>query len=608
MKNFILYTASMIVMVCGFVACDDDFLNRVPQSSITPPTFFKSVDDLELYVNGLYNGLMPGGFYEDFGSDNVTIRQGSEPYSGLLYGLRSPDIVESWEWGSVRAVNLMLNSLDDVSGDAADIDHYVGIARYFRARLYSSLVKNYSDVPWYDKVIDSNEEELLYKTQDPRATVVDHIMEDFEFAVTHIKTDMGNRTRIHRYVALAELSQFALYEGTYRKYHSELGLASTADRFLQRAVSASEEIMNSGQFEITGGGTNVALGSDALRINGSDGFRALFSSLKLGDNREMILWAEYMRTPYWRSHRADDLMAMSTNNYSLSRSLQESFLTRDGKPFSTVEGYATKEYAAVFADRDPRMAETFAWPGLYEESPVSEARTYHVTTPGRGGYDQSKFFAKSQDSDTKSTDNTGQFTSLPVFRYGEILLNYAEAKAELGQLDDVAVARSINLLRNRVGMPPFNPAVEVDDALKALYPGVSDVQILAVRRERRVELACEGLRQQDIYRWGAGKLYEAAVSQQGIYIPELPYVYDVTGDGVPDRGIAASAAQHTADEVTWDDLNDPDVLFYLENGDSGYIRNNRDIDRHFEEPKYYYMPIATSQIVLNPNLKQPYGW
>jgi hypothetical protein len=261
------------------------------------------------------------------------------------------------------------------------------------------------------------------------------------------------------------------------------------------------------------------------KFSGSDGFRALFSSLKLGDNREMILWAEYIRTPYDRRHRADDLTASSTNNYSLSRSLQESFLTRDGKPFSTVEGYATKEYAEMFANRDPRMAETFAGPGMYEESSVSGARTYHVISPGRGGYDQSKFFAKSHDPDTKTTDNLGQYTSLPVFRLGEILPNYAEAKAELGQLDDASVARSINLLRNRVGMPPFNPAVEVDDALKALYPGVSNVQIPAVRRERRVELACEGLRQLDMFRWGAGKLYEAAVSQQGIYVPALPFLH-----------------------------------------------------------------------------------
>jgi hypothetical protein len=195
-----------------------------------------------------------------------------------------------------------------------------------------------------------------------------------------------------------------------------------------------------------------------------------------------------------------------------------------------------------------------------------------------------------------------------MFRLGEILLIYAEAKAELGQLDDAAVNRSINQLRNRVGMTSFNASVEVDEALRALYPNVSSVQVLAVRRERRVELAGEGFRHDDIYRWGVGKLYEAASSKQGIYVPSLPYVYDVTGDGVPDRGIAASASAHSADNVVWSDLDDPDITFYLENGTSGYIRNKDDADRHFEEPKYYYTPIPRAQTVLNPNLKQPYGW
>jgi hypothetical protein len=595
----------MAVAICGLIACDDAFMERVPKTSITAAGFFKSVADLELYVNGLY-GLLPSGSFEDYGSDNVTIRLNTEPYSSLLYGRRSPDNIGEWDlWGSLRSVNLMLTHMDDVTGDEAEIKHYEGIARYYRAHIYNLLVQKYSDVPWYDQVIETSDEEMLYKTQDPRATVVENLMADYEFAVANIKPDMGNRTRIHKYAALAELSRFALYEGTYRKYHSELNLASTANQFLQRAVSASEEIMNSGQFELTGKGASELV--EGTGILGSEGFRALFSSLKLGDNREMILWAEYGFTPYTRRHRADDLMVMTTNLYSMSRSLLESFLTKDGKPFSSVAGYATKTYAEVFADRDPRLAETVAYPGIYEESPTG-LQTYHVTVPGRGGYDQCKFFSRNQASEAKSTDNTGQFTSLPVYRYGEILLNYAEAKAELGQLDAAAIGRSINQLRGRVNMPDFNAAAEVDDALKALYPGVSDVNILAIRRERRVELAGEGLRQFDIYRWGAGKLYEAVTSKQGIYVPQLPYVYDVTGDGTPDIGIATNASTHTADEVIWYDLDDSDITFYLENGTSGYIRNIGDNDRKFEEPKYYYLPIPKAQIVLNPNLKQPYGW
>jgi hypothetical protein len=596
----------MAVMICGFGSCDDDFMDRVPPTSITAPGFFKSAEDLKLYIYGLYDQMLPGPAWDDRSSDNVTIWKNAEPFQGLLYGRRSPDNVgNDWgDFGRLRSVNLMLDHVGDgsaVTGAEADVRNYIGIARYFRAIIYMGMVQAYSDVPWYDKVVESDDEDLLYKTQDPREFVVDKIMEDFEYAVANIKADMGNRTRIHKYVALATLSRFALYEGTYRKYHSEIGLASSANRFLERAVSASEEIMNSGEFEITGGGAGVE--TVAAGISGSPGFRALFSSLaaELSANREMILWREYSKT-LTLFHRSGQDLASSSPDYSMSRSLQESFLTKNGEPFSTVAGYNAKEFKDVFVNRDPRLAETILWPGLKDDI------SYQYSRPRLGGYLQSKFFIRTVSDEYRPADYTMAFTSLPVYRYGEVLLNYAEAKAELGQLDATAVAKSINLLRARVGMPSFNAAREVDQALKDLYPAVSDNNILAVRRERRVELAGEGRRLFDVFRWNAGKVFELPISQQGIYVPRLPYAYDVTGDGVPDNGIAESKATRDANypNVTWYDLDDASTEFYRDA--SGFVRNAGDAERIFVEPKYYYTPIPKAQIVLNPNLKQPYGW
>jgi hypothetical protein len=583
-------------------------MDRYPKTSVTVPEYFKSVSDLQLYVNGIYEKMIPEASYTDHASDNVTYRLGQQEYASLLYGRISEDNIGGWDqWENLRRVNIMLSNLDNLStstpDDEVEAKSLIGVAHYFRARIYIGLVQTYSDVPWYDRQLESTDEDL-YKTQDSRETVVEHIMEDLEFAVANIKPDLGNSTRVHKYVALAELSRFALYEGTYRKYHPEVGLASSANRFLERAVSASEEIMNCGLFEVTGAGTTVEV---APGIWGSTGFRAIFSTKQLDGNREIIMWMDCDKV-IGRRTNADDLTKSTATKYSMSRSLQESFLTKDGKPFSTVPGYATKTFNEVFIDRDPRMSETIIYPGLAEENEAAGTSFYLVTKPARGGYDQCKFFYRYYDSDAKQDDGIGQFTDLPVFRLGEVLLNYAEAKAELGQLDAAAINRSINLLRTRVGMPAFNPSVEVDQALRDLYPGVTDVNILAVRRERRVELAGEGLRKHDLFRWYAGKLFEKPVSQQGIYVPGLPYVYDVTGDGDPDIGIAASESSKTGDEVTWYYLDDPDGLFYLENGTSGYIRNKEDNLRQFVEPKYYYLPIPRSHLVVNPNLHQPYGW
>jgi hypothetical protein len=594
-------------MICGLAACNDDFMQQIPQTAITAEGFFKSASDLQAYINGLYhdNNLYHRGWFQDDQSDNVTTYINNEMYLWLLTDQRSPDNAGGWgNWGSLRSVNVMLTHLDDVDANEDEINHYAGIARYFRAWFYINMVDSYSDVPWIDRPL-STTDEALYGPHTPRAEVVQHILEDLDFAATYIKPDMNNKTRVHKYCALALLSRFALYEATFRKYHSELNLGTTVNELLQKSIAASEAIMNSGEFEITGYGT-YEIPETVPGVTGAEGFRSLFNVLDLAPNREIIHWrqSDVNRTAGSILNHADELMSPSMNHYSLSRSLQESFLTKDGKPYSTVPGYATKTFSEVFVDRDPRFAETFAYPGVYD---VRDGNTrYFVFKPMRGGYNQVKYFSRNANWEMKWGDQgLGQMSGLPVYRYAEILLNYAEAKAELGQLTADVINKTINVLRDRVNMPHFDAAREVDATLQSLYPNVSDPTLLALRRERRVELAGEGFRLMDINRWNVGKVLELDISKQGIYIPGLPYVYDGTNDGKPDYGIAESEDKKTDADVSW---VIPGTDFYLENGTSGYIRNIGDKDRHFDEPKDYYRPIPLGQIVLNPNLKQPPGW
>jgi hypothetical protein len=608
MKTLKLYfNLFLCIAGLGLASCNDDFMQQIPQTAITVEGFFKSTSDLQTYVNGLYHddNLYQKGLWVDDQSDNVTIwTEDNDMYRWLLNDQRSPDNAGGWDnWASLRSINVMLTSLDNVEGSEADINHYVGIARYFRAWFYINKVQAYSDVPWIDRPL-STTDEALYATQTPRAEVVQHILEDLDYAVTWISSDMNDKTRIHKYCALALISRFALHEATFRKYHPELNLASTAGELLQKSIAASEAIMNSGVFEITGAGTTDLSGESVPGVVGSEGFRDLFVVLDLSSNREIINWrrSDVDRTAGSVLNPADRLMSASRNFYSLSRSLQESFLTKDGRPYSTVAGYATKTYTEVFVDRDPRFAETFAYPGEFEVR--DGIPRYHICKPFRGGYDCGKFFARNADRAYKWDWNTlGQMTGLPVYRYAEVLLNYAEAKAELGELTADVVNRTVNILRDRVKMPHFDAAREVDATLQSLYPNVTDPALLALRRERRVELAGEGLRLMDINRWYAGKVMELEISKQGMYVPPLPYVYDVTNDGTPDYGIAASESAVSAETVTW---VYPGESFYIDN--SGYVHNVDDQNRRFDEPKDYYRPIPRQQIVLNPNLKQPFGW
>jgi hypothetical protein len=607
MKRISIYIITLIGVAALFTACSEDFLDRVPETDITGSGFFKTVSDVEIYVNKLYDIAKPNYENNDATSDNVTTNTYGNEAWNMLHGVLNRENVEpgTWDvdkWAPLRAINYLLENLQDVSGSEADLQHFTGIARFFRAWFYIGMVNRYSDVPWIDRALSSDDPDV-YGAADPRTLVVDNILADLEFASANIRTTQGNRTRINRYTALAVLSRFCLYEGTFRRYHPELNLASTAEPFLQRAATAAEEIMNSEQFEITGQGV-LDMGNDMYR---APGYQELFHSMDLSGNREIILWIDHTL------NGAGVLNHVLETTFSLSRSLMESFLMKDGSRFTAQPGYETKTFVEVFKNRDPRLAQVFAYPGF----------TYYIgpyyPRPSLGGYGQLKFFPIYQQQER---GGGVYLAALMVFRYGEVLLNYAEAKAELGTLTQNDLDRSITLLRNRVEMPRLDMAAanaSVDPVLEAQYPGVSGANkgvLLEIRRERRVELACEGLRLWDLNRWYAGRLF--GERQQGIYIPALG-AYDVTGDGVNDVVLldrVGDEAAYSAEErekllfYYLHDENGNENLIYLENGTSGHLMPTMDniYGKEFKEPQYYYRPIPIGETVLNPNLKQPFGW
>lgn len=602
MKN-IKYFIVLMGVLTMFASCNDEFMDRYPKTAISEGGYFKNADDLKSYINGLYNdgNLLTGGSFTDDTNDNVTIYSMTNDTWNMLKGTLSSATAGGWDdWSSLRSVNFFLQNAGKAEGNEADINNYIGIARYMRAWFYIKKVQLYSDVPWTNKALASDDPDL-FKAADPRALVVDSIIADLEFAAANMSAEMGNKTRIHKYCAYALLSRFCLFEGTFRKYHDELNLASTASQFLQKAVTASEAIMNSGAFSINGSSADLEdLGNG---ITGSIGYRTLFHSQNLAPVSEIIHWADY--DPSYRSVGVGRIKV----DFGLSRSLMDNFLTKDGKPFSSVTGYDTKPYVEVFTDRDPRMAEVGVYPGFGEKDP-----TYGNPTPPFGGYPQLKFYPDPAWRKTSDASSEG----IVIYRLGEVLLNYAEAKAELGQFTADDANRSINLLRARLGMPNFDASREVDETLRQQYKKTTDNTVLAIRRERRSELACEGLRLNDLHRWYAGELFAAPA--QGIYISGLG-AYDVTGDGVPDIAILAKPGEEgpiasLPDEVKsklslqyLEEANGAPTQFYLENGTSGRVMFTTDkAGRKWEEPKFYYRPIPQGQIVLNPELKQPFGW
>lgn len=597
-RNYILISMALL----GLASCETDFLDRAPLTEITDTDFFKSASDLEIYSNGFYEDI--NASYQDPGTDNDAINLNgqvtmNQVVTGTLTSANAPGWTWSGDWAKLRSYNYFLQHAQLLDTTDEEIAHYIGIGRFFRAYFYADMVKSYSDVPWYNEALSADSEEM-YKACDPRAMVMDSVMNDLQYAVDHISEDIGTRTRISKWAALALQARVALYEGTYRKYHAEIGLQGDYERFLEKAVEACETIMSSGQFSLYGN-------------SGAD-YGLLFNSPSLDSNPEVIL------------QRASDKSLGVSNNtssvqgwqWSLSRSLMETYLMADGSRFTDQPGDDRMGFKDVFEGRDPRFKETFTYPGFKR----TESGSPYIPKITAGCYDQLKFYPRDE-SLREGWDM--DYTSLPIFRYGEVLLNYAEAKAELGTLTQEDLDRSINLLRARVQMPAMSLSdanAHPDAWLIEQYPNVSGTNrgvILKIRRERRVETACEGLRWNDIQRWAVGELF--ALNNEGAYFPSLG-AFDITGDDREDIAILANPSNTLRLQGLPADVRSNLTLYYLEKedgtddgfylseGESGHINFTSYLQnpRHFISPKHYYLPIPLSQMTLNPNLKQPYGW
>lgn len=573
------------IFALTFVSCED-FLDRVPKTEITAKDYFKSASDLETYSNGFYQSFMSAP-YDDVGSDNVSISTNAS----TIYTMVNSDGVSSsniggWntdDWAGLRRINYMLNNIhpEQMNISEADLNHYTGIAKFFRGNYYYGKVKNYSAVPFYNTAMDATSEEL-YKASDPRTLIVDSVISDLEFAANNIKTTIGQRTRLNQYAALTLLARTCLHEATFRKYHTELGLTGSADTYFEKAIAACEKIIASKQFEI--------VGSSSLD------YRALFTSSKLRDNKEIIMFMEYDQA----LGRGNNTHTVLGEYWGLTRSLMEAYQMADGSNFnqSNPDG-SLKSYVDLFKDRDPRFAETFAYPG-FNISPEITNNTPYKPKITYGGLIQLKFFPR------ETAQRRGwnmNYTSLPIFRYAEVLLIYAEAKAEKGTLTQGDLDKSVNLIRARVGMPKINLSANV---------------LEDIRRERRVELACEGFRLDDIKRWKKGELL--GQKPQGIYIDKFG-AFDVTGDNIPDIAILPSRNDESSiaglpDNVKTAlvkeylvDANGKETSIYLGNADgkSGYIEFATSRNRKWED-RFYYIPIPKRQLQLNPNLIQSPGW
>jgi starch-binding outer membrane protein, SusD/RagB family len=589
-----------IGMAAALSACKKGDLDRFPQTTISPNLFFKTEEDLSLYVNGLLSQPDKSSYLNDQSSDNVATTAAVEVKNIMIGNATAQNITTGWSWARLRNINYFLENYNKAQVGGTVKAHYAGLARYYRAEFYLDKVKRYSDVPWYSGTLEPGDADL-YKPRDPRALVMDSVMADLDFAYKNVKESVPLGTPGKWAVAVL-YSRTALYEGTFRKYHDELNLKATANGFLQTAAKVAEEVMASKKFSIyTENGPEVA-------------YADLFSSQDLTNNPEVILTNIFDLS----KDKGQNVNGVVFGDYEQApaKDLIQSYLMKDGTRFTSLPNYDKKVFVEEFKNRDPRLAQTIAYPGWVIASGNGSVTYIQRLNKNFTGYHQLKGYINSTDN------NVLNGADFPVYRYAEVLLNYAEALAELGTLTQDQLDASVNLIRRRVGMPNLNLGQangNPDPLMQQQFPNIESNAgvILEIRRERRVEFAFENTRYDDLMRWKAGKLLTK--SPEGMYFPGLGK-YDMTGDGVDDIILIDRSMTIPAEEQKEKNSLGVKLVYYrtgtigtdatvfLKNGTTGGNVVTESVTRQFQEPKYYYRPIPQTQVILNPKLTQIFGW
>lgn len=583
----ILSAGLLLATAVSFSSCDD-FLTRDPQDTVTDvPSFWNNEENLRTSFLDYYTYFFPGyrsgwNRADNFAETNVAdwTDDNAQEVATLFTKVAPTTDADNWNFEKIRNMNLLLSRIQSSSLGEEAKNHWSGVARLFRAMEYAKLVQKFGDVPYYDAVVGSTDNEQLYRARDPRTTVMDKVNEDLAFACANIRVNDGTKgLTVNRAVAQGFASRIMLFEGTWQKYHANN--TAKAAEYLKAAKDYAAALMQTNAYSI------------------APSYKSLTTSEDLAGNPEIIMYRSYVENVVMHS-----LMSFQNTEHeksSPSRSFVDAFLTKNGLPIHQAGNtdYKGKEYAKEIQNRDPRLADN-----IDEESGLrlnGVAAVYAAS-----GYYANRYVNKDLINKPGGMSSTNT-TDAPVMKLNEVMLNYIEAAAELADLGQYTLTqadfdKTINAIRDRQStqMPHVTLA---GNALKVNGVEINDPDrdatvkpiIWEIRRERRVELAYEGLRFNDLRRWGKLEYADMTKNKKlnmGAWINKADY---------PENAEALA-------KITLCDENGKIVT-----GNEGYIMPITEVAKmRVMADKNYLYPIPVDQITMYENhgfkLTQNPGW
>ena len=592
MKKILL--AQCLATAALLTSCN---LDLEPLDKLADQNYYNNRKELEVFTNGFYADLPTA---ENLYSETADIIVPTTLIPEVLGTRAVPQSGGGWSWGQLANINSFLKDCSRCSDEAARKE-YEGVARFFRAYFYFNKVKRFGEVPWFNEALSSTDDRL-YSPRTPRDELMNHIISDLDYAIDNLPT-AKNLYRVTKWAALALKSRVCLYEGTWRKYHGISGHES----YLTAAATAAENFIDNSQYTIYSAGDQP--------------YRDLFAADK-AKAEEVVLARNYF-AGLSIVHSANLYFLGGGSAPGLNKKVVDSYLLKDGSRFTDQADYDKMQFYEEMQNRDPRLAQTIVAPGYKRigATDVTPVNFAAATT----GYQIIKWVSTSASDGYNKSQN-----DIPLFRTAEVMLNFAEAKAELGTLTQADLDKSVKKIRDRVGMPNIDLATanaNPDPYLEAAetgYPNVSGANkgvILEIRRERTIELLAEGFRYDDLMRWKEGKTFERQF--KGMVVPKLDdtkhfVVCDLNGNGKADaedvciyegniEDIKANA--EVADIKQFLKLG---VNLHLANGANGgniIVHDLANTQRKWNEDRDYLYPIPQDQITLYGGvIKQNPGW
>lgn len=593
------------IIALGVIILSSCDLTEYQQASGDRKMIFSSEAGIKNYVYSFYNQLPneEDAFKQDLMSDYAA-KNVIRPYEAGAY---TPESSTSWGWNALRNINYFIKYNVDPAVDEITRNNYTGIAKFFRAYFYFDKLVTFGEVPWIDEPLEPNDPRL-YAGRDSRDLIISMMIADLDYAYDNIIEEgiTGNSNLINKWTPLLLKSRICLFEASWRKYHANTdyvkGCSITSNELYEAAADAAQLIMDEGPYGLHISGTK--------NENGRGVYRDLFVSdhpvteevmLALSLDTELNILGAQNR--YYNSSSYGPHLCMT-------RQFAKTYLNIDGSFYNEKNGDGTyKTFVEETTGRDLRLNQTIRG---YDYTRKNTQGTFifraaNFTSHTLTGYMFTKYIV----DDVAFDNSNSNFNDVPIFRFAEVLLNYAEAKAELGTLTDADWSATIGALRRRAGITGGaldTKPTEIDRYLQnTYYPQITDPVILEIRRERAIELCLEGFRMIDLKRWACGNLWEDD-DWTGVYIPALEKPLDMNGDGTYDvfftdnlkykgehKGIASFITGNQQVKKLEDDPNGGYIMFYNEPS------------RTWNDNMYLY-PIPAQVRAMNPALSQNPGW